>query len=161
MSNTEFQINQKVKIENYRTDTLKDCFGETGDGDYWEESDSKKQAKYVGTIGKVVDTVSCNNSQFCIVEFEDNNSFTFCAFDLSLSEEELTSAKLLSKTIRPSRELTDVEIKMAEEIFTKMVIRSDDQSIKNIEDIAILSCRAALIFNLSKLGKYYTDLLVY
>mgnify|MGYP000926657267 CR=1 FL=1 len=157
-----FKIGDIVKVKRYCTDALKECFGEAGDGDYWSDSESRKQAKYVNMIGTVTDQVVVNNVQFCIVEFEDNICFTFDSLSLEVSDELPTTVELLqSSKKRPSRPLNEEELEMAKDLFIKGIIKKGitEQDTSDVREMAVLSCRAALIFSLSQTGKWYTDIL--
>lgn len=160
----EFKVGDNVKVEGYCTDSLKDYFGETGDGDYWSASESAKQAKYVGMIGKVTDSLEFTSGgvTFYLVEFANGETYTFDSRNLSGSNEGLTTTAILrSRTKRDSRCLTDTELAMAKELFIESIVRKgvSNQSAKEVEEIAIASCRAALIFNLTQPGEWYTDFL--
>lgn len=156
------KIGDSVKVKRYCTDALKECFGETGDGDYWSDSESRKQAKYVNMIGTVTDQVVVNNAQFCIVEFEDSACFTFDSLSLEVSDEVPTSVELLqSSKKRPSRPLNEDELEMAKELFIKGITKKGitEHSTEDVREMVVLACRAALIFNIAQSGNWYTDIL--
>lgn len=157
-----FKIGDIVKVKRYCTDALKECFGEAGDGDYWSDSESRKQAKYVNMVGTVTEQVVVNNVQFCIVEFKDNICFTFDSLSLEVSDELPTTAELLqSSKKRPSRPLNKEELGMAKDLFIKGIVKNGitEQDVRDMREMAVMSCRAALIFSLSQTGNWYTDIL--